>query len=91
MPLKEDDPRVAYVVTHATCSFGIERTKFMKSFVTEDNMARAFPGVRGPAAARDPARPPRGEGYERGEERRTATDGGGARSRLRASRRAARA
>ena len=90
MPLKEDDPRVAYVVTHATCSFGIERTKFMKSFVTEDNMTRAFPGVRGPAAARDPAPPRGGKGMREamsGGRRRTE---GGARSRLRTSRRAAR-
>lgn len=40
MPLKEDDPRVEFVVNHALISFGSERGKFVKSFCTEDNLTR---------------------------------------------------
>lgn len=47
MPLKEDDPRVEFVVTHAMTSFGSERAKFMKSFANEDNLTRLPCGARG--------------------------------------------
>ena len=40
MPLEEGDPRLEYVVTHATVSLGLERAKFLKSFLNEDNLNR---------------------------------------------------
>ena len=51
MPLKEDDPRVQYVVTQAIGSFSIERTKFLKSFLSEDNMTRTPPAREGDCTA----------------------------------------
>lgn len=51
MPLKEDDPRVQYVVTQAIGSFSIERTKFLKSFLSEDNMTRTPPAREGDSTA----------------------------------------
>ena len=40
MPLEEGDPRLEYVVSHATVSLGLERAKFLKSFLNEDNLNR---------------------------------------------------
>ena len=40
MPLEEGDPRLEYVVAHATVSLGLERAKFLKSFLNEDNLNR---------------------------------------------------
>ena len=40
MPLEDGDPRLEYVVSHATVSLGLERAKFLKSFLNEDNLNR---------------------------------------------------
>ena len=40
MPIEEGDPRLEYFVTHATQSLGLDRPKFLKSFLNEDNLNR---------------------------------------------------
>lgn len=39
--MKDDDPRLEFIIGHALISFGVERAKFCKAFISEDNLMRA--------------------------------------------------